>query len=72
MNIISLKNSNFDRLYKVMLKNRKQILLEKNYKKINSIINQVKLYGDKALVKYTNKFDNIKICSNWAACIIRL
>ena len=63
MNIISLKNSNFDRLYKVMLKNRKQILLEKNYKKINSIINQVKLYGDKALVKYTNKFDNIKISS---------
>ena len=63
MNIISLKNSNFDRLYKVMLRNREQILLEKNYKKINSIINQVKLYGDKALVKYTNKFDNIKISS---------
>lgn len=59
MEIIRFASKKLDKIYnRSFLKNRKRI-----EEKVRNIINDVRLGGDEALLKYTKKFDRIKLSS---------
>ncbi|MCM8770544.1 MAG: histidinol dehydrogenase [Candidatus Omnitrophica bacterium] len=57
MEIIRFTSKKLEKIYnRAILKNRKKI-----EEKVKNILNDIRLYGDEALIKYTKKFDRVKL-----------
>ncbi len=59
MKLIKQTGQNIDKLYNRHLTMRRKTVEEK----VRAIINDVRLYGDDALIKYTRRFDGVKLTS---------
>ncbi len=59
MKLIKQTGQNIDKLYNRHLTMRRKTVEEK----VRTIINDVRLYGDDALIKYTRRFDGVKLTS---------
>jgi len=56
MEIIRFTSKKIDKIYnRALLRNKKKI-----EEKVRNIVNDVRIYGDEALIKYTKKFDRVK------------
>ena len=63
MRILNTKNKSFKKTFFFVV-NSKRGQSKNNLSKVTKIINQVKNKGDLSLIKYTEKFDNIKLTTN--------
>ena len=61
MKIIYEKEKNFNKKFNNLLLSRDQYISENVDKVVKKIINDVKINGDKALIKLSNKYDKLKI-----------
>ena len=61
MKIFKKKEQNFLKDFKFLLESRKEENIELIDKNVKKIINDVRLNGDQALIKYTKKYDNVDI-----------
>ena len=61
MKIFNNKEPNFLKDFKFFLKSRKEEYVESIDQSVKEIIEDVRLNGDYALIKYTKKFDNVAI-----------
>ena len=61
--ILSIKDSNFEKEFKILLTNR-NTLDKKVVKDVSKIIMEVESKGDEALKNFTLKYDNFDIESN--------
>jgi histidinol dehydrogenase len=59
MKLIKQTGQNIDKLYNRHLSLRKKMVEEK----VRTIINDVRAHGDEALIKYTRRFDGVKLTS---------
>ncbi len=61
MKILKLKNNKIDNKLKKILRNRYESINNSLDRKVKEIIIDVKKNGDKALKKYTKKFDKVEV-----------
>ena len=63
MRILNTRDKSFKKAFFLVV-NSKREKTKNNLSKVTKIINQVKNKGDLSLIKYTEKFDNIKLTTN--------
>ena len=63
MRILNTRDKSFKKAFFLVV-NSKRGQSKNNLSKVTKIINQVKNKGDLSLIKYTEKFDNIKLTTN--------